>query len=159
MKIYNEKTQSVLYLIRRIKRIPFITSLERNQNQNIQTNKTLTKNSIKGNKNTRISNQEKNKWNSTFGELSTYKFDCFLLPFHTFPIILHDICFKSLFIFTSQITNRPFIYSVTFSGNACRKNRKTRTLKQNQNGLLIIDKVMRHNQRKKKENGNKNHPY
>ena len=146
-----------MYLIRRIKSIPFITSLERNQNQNIQTNKKFYKGEWKTQE---CQTKKKNKWNSTFCELSTYKFDCFLLPFHTFPIILHDICFKSLFIFTSQITNRPFIYSVTFSGNACRKNRKTRTLKQNQNGLLIIDKAFRrHNQRKKKENGNKNHPY
>ena len=75
-------------------------------------------------KNKRMSNQEKNKWNSTFGELSTFKFDCFLLPFLTFTIILHDICFKSLFTFTSQITNHPFIYSVTFSGQCLRSTKR-----------------------------------
>ena len=67
--------------------------------------------------------KKKNKWNSTLGELSTYKFDCFLLPFLTFTIILHEICFKSLFTFTSQITSHPFIYSVTFSGQWLRSTK------------------------------------
>ena len=57
MTLYNEKKQSVLYLIRNFKLIPFIISLERNQNQNIQTKKikiytkkkTSPKKFIKGN--------------------------------------------------------------------------------------------------------------
>ena len=106
-----------MYLIRRIKSIPFITSLERNQNQNIQTNKKFYKGEWKTQE---CQTKKKNKWNSTFGELSTYNFDCFLLLFLTFPIILHDICFKSLNILTSQITNHLFTYSVTFSGQWLR---------------------------------------